>query len=377
MPDIPFLMYKFCIMKAKITILLLLCPIFLFSQEKISGQVLDKETRKPVSGVVVYTNSGNTMTMTDDKGYYTLDVHSSEAVYFRHLAYDFFETTSDALLNNSAIYLTLNAVELSEVVVTPDYAANMLNKAVQNLITRFQTKETKQYIVHSDETTSKGGKREAYALFNIALSGVNKKRGSFHWNVQLNLLDKISTVNEDHFYIKKKPLFLELLPRGIVVNRNKNEYIYEIQNINEDQIIIKVSPKHLNKKNWVYRLYTIDTRDTVVIESVLQSYSNVSELTTKKFRGVTWQITNGYGSFQFVQDEKTGLYYIADMLYLVSAKVLSESAYDISFKETISVAENAPAYPISTKKNIKLTNFVLFKTDFPNSPGFWEKYISP
>ncbi|GHT52895.1 hypothetical protein AGMMS49982_14380 [Bacteroidia bacterium] len=377
MPDIPFLMYKFCIMKAKITILLLLCPLYLFSQEKISGQVLDKETRKPVSGVVVYTNSGNTLTMTNDRGYYTLDVHSSEAVYFRHLAYDFFETTSDALLNNSAIYLTLNAVELSEVVVTPDYAANMLNKAVQNLITRFQTKETKQYIVHSDETTSKGGKREAYALCNIALSGVNKKRGSFHWNVQLNLLDKISTVNEDQFYIKKKPLFLELLPRRIVVNRNKNEYIYEIQNINEDQIIIKVSPKHLNKKNWMYRLYTIDTRDTVVIESVFQSYSNVSELTTKKFRGVTWQITNGYGSFQFMQDEKTGLYYIADMLYLVSAKVLSESAYDISFKETISVAENAPAYPISTKKNIKLTNVVLFKTDFPNSPGFWKKYIQP
>lgn len=339
--------------------------------------MLDKETHEPISGVVVYTNSGNKMTMTDDIGCYSLNVYSSEPVSFRNLAYDLFETTPDVLLNNPTVYLNLNVIELSEVVVSPDYAHNMLNKAVQNLLTRLQTKKIRQYIVHSDETTNKEGKREVYALSDISLSKASK-RGAFHWNIQLNQLDQLPMMNEDQFYIKKAAIGVDILPTGMIVNRNKNDYIYEIKDTNEYQIIIKTSPLHLNKKNWMYRLYTIDIRDTVLIEAVLQSYSNASELTKQKFRGVNWQTTNYYGKTKFMQDEKTRLYYLAEDINLTNAKVSSEFAYDVSFKETVSVVEDVPVNPTNNiKKKIKPYSYFLFESKFPNSPGFWEKYIKP
>jgi hypothetical protein len=58
------------------------------------------------------------------------------------------------------------------------------------------------------------------------------------------------------------------------------------------------------------------------------------------------------------------------MTHLGTSKVGDTSPYDVSFIETVSVLKEAPDIPISTKKKIKPRDYVLFESDFPNSPGF-------
>ncbi|GAP73376.1 hypothetical protein SAMD00024442_81_6 [Candidatus Symbiothrix dinenymphae] len=355
-------------MKAKITILVLLCPIYLVSQEKISGQVLDKETLKPVSGVVVHTNSGNTMTMTNDKGYYTLDVHSSEVVYFRHLAYDFFETTPDALLNNSAIYLTLNAVELSEVVVSPIHAEQLLNHALQNLRLKLQ-KEATFYLLHIDNTTTIGGERKAYAIIKANRSRLNHKH-NLYWKFDLIQLDKISTLNESSF----KPVRIEFFPYKYALRSQKN-CTYELYETKENQWVIKVSPKHLNKRYYRYALYTINKQDTMLIESVQQSYSNADELTKVKVRNNKVQMINYFSRITFAQDEATDFYYLKTLDVLGNIRISGISSYDELFNMSSKMINDITT--AKAAKKINAQDYNLFKSNFPNSPGFWKKYIQP
>jgi hypothetical protein len=340
----------------------------------LSGTVLDKETQEPVPSVVIYTDDENNITLTDDKGYYNLEVHPSESVYFRQLAYDFFETTADALHANSTIYLTRNIVELSEVIVSPYYAQNIVDKAFQDLTAHLLLKKPIPYLVHIEETTTKGGAREVYALLDIALSKINKKRGTFDWNIQLARLDNIKMINESDFYTKKRnSVALELFPHRISTSPDWNNFTCEIQDINEDQFVIKVSPKHLDKNHFKYNLFTINKQDTILTEIISQSYANASELTLKKINGVDWQITNQYSRINFIQEEKSGLYYIKDYILLGNLRVLSESPYDISLKTTASARKNLPDNPVNTKKKIKPYDYFLFQSDFPNSPGFWKQ----
>ncbi|MDR0725353.1 MAG: hypothetical protein LBF59_05010 [Prevotellaceae bacterium] len=52
-------------MKIKLLFLLILFPAFVFSQTKIRGKVLDKETQKPVPDVIIH--SGSKISITNDK----------------------------------------------------------------------------------------------------------------------------------------------------------------------------------------------------------------------------------------------------------------------------------------------------------------------
>jgi hypothetical protein len=363
-------------LEMKLFILFLICPLSLFSQIKITGQVFDRETKEPIPNVVVYTNDNNKITLTDDKGHYVFEINSSEPVYFRQLAYDFLETTSDLLHTNPTIYLTRNVVELGEVVISPVLAQDWINKAIQNLNLRLQKKTTKSYLFHIEETTTTGGERNMYALIGISLNKINSLTGFYHWNFDLLQLDKIKAIKEDDFYLKKKPFRTELFPHKMTKYTDLNDFIFEFQDNNEEQLIIKVSPKHPDKKHYKYFSYAINRRDTVLTEIIAQSYSNSSELTLRKFKDIRWYLSNHHYRIKFVQDETSGLYYIKELQNLVVSKVISPNfSYDISMRETVSTIEQLSIQQTNTKKKIKPYDYVLFETDFLNSPNFWKQYI--
>jgi hypothetical protein len=362
-------------MRAEILFLFLAFSLCVFSQERITGQIFDKETQEPILGVVVYTNSGNNITMTDNKGQYTLDVHPSEPIYFRQLAYDFLTIISDTLRNNPNVYLVRNTIELSEVVVSPFHAENLLNKAFRNLVLNLQKKEVNSYLFHIDEITSIGGEREAFALVEINRSKPNWKK-RIYWNFNLSQIDRIKIVNDSSFYIGKKPVWADLFPQEFSVRSILNNYICELYENKEEQLVIKAYPKHLDKKNYRYALYTINKQDTVLIEYLAQSYSEAPELTLNKINKDTeWQITNQFFDMKFSQEETSGLYYVKEVKHLGSSRIISDinSSYNELFKSTaVIVGRNT----INTKKKILPRDYVLFESDLPNSPDFWKKYIN-
>jgi hypothetical protein len=104
------------IVETKLLLLSILFPAFVFFQTKIRGKVLDMETQKPVSDVIVH--SGSKISITNDKGEYDFEINQPETVYFRHLSYNQFKIQSYSLQNESIVYLTPNVTELDEVVIS-------------------------------------------------------------------------------------------------------------------------------------------------------------------------------------------------------------------------------------------------------------------
>lgn len=153
-------------MNTRLLLLFLFSPAFVFSQTRITGKVIDKETQKPVSDVIIHSNSRTSIT--DSDGQFYFGINHSETLYFNHLSYKSFKIQSDSLPNNGMIYLTPSITELGEVVISPGRAEYLLNKAINNLFANFQKeKTTAYYLTHVEEKTTNGGEREVYALLEI------------------------------------------------------------------------------------------------------------------------------------------------------------------------------------------------------------------
>jgi len=364
-------------MKTKLSILFLLLafPLFLFAQTKISGRVLDKETHEPISNVVVYTNVGTNITQTDNDGCYNLIVNQSESVYFKQLAYDFFTCSSDSLLLNPNIYLTQNIIHLNEVVISPENAQTLLNKAIRNLYARLQKNKAKFYILHIEEATDTGGDREAYASVKAELTDINKKNGKLDWNINLVQLDKKTTM-EDRFRPKKLHIARpEFFPQDMAVNSELNKYICKFYENEDEQIIIKTSPKHLDKEHYRYRLYTINKQDTILTEYISQSFPNSQEITTQKFLSISYQILDHFSSLKFAQDESTDSYYLKEVQNIGTVKMTIKSLATVfTFKIN---SKEISLNPVNSTKKIKPYDYELFEADFPNTPCFWKQYINP
>jgi len=362
-------------MKTILSVLFCVFPLFLFAQSKIFGRVLDKETNEPIPNVVVYTNVGNNITSTDNEGHYNLSLGRSDTVYFRQLAYNFFTISSDTLLLNSDVYLTQNIIRLDEVVISPETAQTILNKSIQHLYAHLQKNKMKFYLYHIEEETDTGGHREAYATIESRLSGINNKNGKLDWNINLVQLDKKGTL-EDSFRPKNLRIVqVELLPQKMSIISEINNYMYEFYENNDNQIIIKASPKQLDKKHYRYRLYTINKQDTILTEAISQSFANSPEITTQKFLSLTRQTLSHFTRMKFVKDELSDSYYLKEIQNIGAVKLVINPitcicSFKVNSKEILVNTVN------STKKLQPFDN-ALFETDFPNTPDFWKKYVNP
>jgi len=361
-------------MKYFFNIFLALLPIDIFCQSiHISGTVVDKGNQKPVAYVVVFTDEK--ITMSDETGKYEIDVKPQEQVYFRQLAYDFFSITSDSLTTNPKIYLNPHVVELDEAIILPDNTQKLLEKSIQNLNARLRINKTVPYLFHVEGTTSIGGEREIYAQIDATLSKINKD-GRQSWNFDLIQLDKIKEVNNEGFYIKKKPLKLELLPEKGVAPPDYKQFIFEIQENNDNQIIIKVSPKHPDKKLHSYILYSVNKQDTVLTECIVQSLSDIVNITTQKISGVYFQMISHYSTIKYEKDNITDSYYYKGGQHIFKAKIYSDSPYYLTGKVTDFIISN-PINQSQEKKKIKPLDSILFEVNFLNTPGFWKQYVNP
>ncbi|MDR2083776.1 MAG: carboxypeptidase-like regulatory domain-containing protein, partial [Bacteroidales bacterium] len=253
-------------MKTRLLLLFIIFPAIVFSQTKVTGKVLDKETQKPVSDVIIH--SSGKISITNDKGEYDFEINQPETVYFRHLSYSSFKIQSDSLQNNGVVYLTANVTELSEVVISPNRANYLLNKAIDNLFANFQKAKSKMYyLTHVEENTTKGGEREVYALIETFLDRVrNDKKRFFNWDVKLIWLDRTKIMVENDFSVGGKDFSVSFFPEYIRFSSGKTKkdtatFFSEVYDENSDYWIIKVYTQYPDKRHYHYFLYTISRQD--------------------------------------------------------------------------------------------------------------------
>ena len=368
------------IMKLKLLVSFALCPLALYSQSKISGTVLDKETHEPIPFVVIYTN--NQSSVTDEQGRYHLMVERSDSIYFKHLAYNFYAVSSNDLLQNDTVNLIPHTVELTDVTISPIDALSLLKKAGQNLNKKLKEKDTRSYLFHVEESNTLGKERELYALIDVAFKGYNPFGKFYMWDYNLSQLDKVKTGSQESFYGKiRYPMIIRLFPFKSI-NPKSGDFIYSIQDIDSNYFILKATPTHPNIKHYSYAIYTINKQDTVPVEITFQSVSDSEQFTRENFKDANYERTNVFSTYKIVKDRETGYYYFKEVINMGSFNVkTADSDYKIDFQTLASLCDKYPSNQINTKKKIgihfQLFDYALFETDFPNSPGFWKQYVTP
>jgi hypothetical protein len=104
-------------------ILLALQPIQAFCQtQKVSGTVLNDQTLQPVSNVNIINLNKVRGTITDDKGFFQLEVTVNDTLHITLLGFRSMRirVTNDWIKNkDTKIYLTEKAIALEEVIVRP------------------------------------------------------------------------------------------------------------------------------------------------------------------------------------------------------------------------------------------------------------------
>jgi hypothetical protein len=357
-------------MKIKLLFLLILFPAFVFSQTKIRGKVLDKETQKPVSDVIIH--SGSKISITNDKGEYDFEINQSETVYFRHLSYNLFKIQSDSLQNKGEIYLTPYITELSEVVISPNRATYLLDKAIRNLYANFQKEKTKtHYLIHVEGNTTTGAKKDVYTLIECIIAGKKKAQKRINWDIQLTKLDRLYNLNESDFTVNGKLLSLYFFPDGIEFVDISSNAKYEIYDDNDKQLTIKMSPKSLD--NDFYCFWTINKSDTILTEFIAQIDA---DLTQENYKGISYYTSNHFEKMEFTKDG-SGTYYLSKYQEMVCRNVLTENPYEVVLM-SLAYPVNVSPDEIKKKKKIILAyDGALFKSKLPDSPGFWKKYLKP
>src|SRR6056300_881346 len=82
-------------------------------------QVLEENSREPISGSAVYNLDKSKSGITDFDGYVDIsDFSDSENIYFQHISHiQTFFTKSDIITSGNVVYLTMDASTLDEVVL--------------------------------------------------------------------------------------------------------------------------------------------------------------------------------------------------------------------------------------------------------------------
>ncbi|WP_271765559.1 carboxypeptidase-like regulatory domain-containing protein [Aquimarina algiphila] len=107
----------------KLTLFLLLVPVYVFSQS-VSGVVVDQKTKKPIQTVNVYLEKVKEGTITNEKGafYLKLDskVKKKDTLYFSHLGYKTKKLLFLEFKKKDTIYLVNDPEKLNEVTLISD-----------------------------------------------------------------------------------------------------------------------------------------------------------------------------------------------------------------------------------------------------------------
>jgi hypothetical protein len=369
-------------MKIRLLLLFIFLPAFVFSQTKIRGKVIDKETQKPVSDVIIH--SSGRISITNDKGEYDFEINRPETVYFRHLSYKSFNIQSNSLQDNGVVYLTSNVTELDEIVISPNRAKSLLKKAINNLFVNFQKeKTTTYYLTHIEETTTKGGDREVYALLETLLDKVDVKKEFGNLKLRLVQIDRTKKVGDNDFAVKGENITTDFFPAYLGFSSGKTKkdtttFCVEIHDENNDYVIIKTYPQHPSKRYYYYSLFTINKHDTVLTEVIAQSYSDLNDLTTRNFKGFSYNISNQFDKYKFTKNT-SGLYCLEQFQHLVHLKVMTDIPYEITLKAVVHAVENISPDEIESKNKKRIYStfsYYLYKSKLPDTPGFWKKYVN-
>lgn len=242
------------------TLLFSLCILTLpiFSQKKITGTVVDKNTAEPIEFVDVF--NGSDYTMTNEEGKFDF-ITKNDSITFNFLGYKKIKTTINQLNSDSlVVYLEPKTFDLNEVVVSnKNTAFHKMVKTIKNDFSPndFDEEFFLRTILKRNDSIIKiqdlNGIINRKVLFSTTENPITKK----NYKVYINHMRKAAYDKDDVYF--KLLGFNELLTNLVRVAISTNDFIINKSFLKEDSLIkLRFKPKTNIGTNGYYILNSDD-----------------------------------------------------------------------------------------------------------------------
>lgn len=266
--------------------LLIITGQLLMSQTK--GIIVDKETRKPIEFVSIYTKDGDKIfgAMSNERGEFNVNF-SFQTLFFSHINYEKIEIVKSDL--GDTVYLVPTNIVLNEVVVSnkqPQWLDRVLLKTVEQKTKKYQTSEKALSYTYETYTLTDSNGYAFKSKGNIVIPQL-KKNPQFQIDAQRNTIKyKDKTAGVD-FSNLRRMLYDDFMSnfdiKFIKENNFSHNRSFENKNTNIIQLVF-TSKKFPDDEGYI----VIDTLNNVVIEAEKNSGTdfNIKTQTSSILRNV-------------------------------------------------------------------------------------------
>lgn len=342
-------------------------------QSRMSGIVIDKDTKKPISEVIVqYGSASRDYVYTLSDGRYDIPVISNDYIYFQCFGYKSRSILKSELVKNPTVMLELNPVSLNPVVISPVLADQLLEKAMINTKKRLLTDQPVSYLLHFlRNETSSIFQNELYMEYTATLPKKELKKDMKQDRLPYELdllhirhLQKGDNPPSDLYGAEYHASHLFTFGDS---KNNETKLSYS-----SDSTIMVLEIRPLPGGNgWARGEVYINKRDMSISSIEIESVDSLLDLQPfKKYKDKEYKIVRKTGNYQF--KEINGKYYMTDCYTFYRFCNVDEYGRKEYITYQCDVYTNG--LPKTQRNRRKLSGFCQELFYFPDSTklDFWE-----
>lgn len=363
-------------MKKLSGILLYLFTISLSAQTVISGTVIDKDNRLPVSDVVIqYGNTADDYVYTNSKGRFSIPETSNPVVHIQCIGYKARSVKLETIKLSGIIEIEVNPISLNAVVIGPNVADKMLEEAMLNTKKKLLSDQAVNYLLYCKQTKESDTLDNVLYLKYTSLltkDALRKEMKKEKIPYELNLIDIK--------YLDKAPIAVAELfgaeyHASHLFTFGKSENNLTKLSYTEDSTLIQLQIEPLEgKDSWAKGEILLNRKDMSVISISVESVDSILETQPyKKYFGNGIKIVKKKGNYEF--KDIAGKYYMSKC----NTFYKFESLDKYNRKDYMAYYFDAQTIGIESKKQFKrrkLSGYCQELFYLPNSTEreFWKEW---
>lgn len=314
--------------------LFLLSFIGASSQTVVQGTVIDKDSKKPISDVIVqYGGTSKDYDYTNTNGKFTIPVHSEEIIHFQSIGYKIKSVSKSSLISNPVIELELNPVYLNPIIISPGDADALLDEAMMNTKKKLLLDLPLGYILHFLQTkTTDTLQNEIYLKYATTLTekdlkkNMKKERVPYTFNIiDIRRLQRTETPTSELYGAEYHASHL------FTFGKSENNETTRSFTSDSSLIILQIEPLE-GRGGWAKGEIAINKDDMTIASMEIESIDSVlASQPYKRHMGKHIKIMRKVGRFSFkkVADK----YYMSECFTFYRFRAIDEfnKEEDISY----------------------------------------------
>ncbi|NDV95715.1 hypothetical protein D0T84_12440 [Dysgonomonas sp. 521] len=310
---------------AVLLFLLVFTPVCFYAQAPIQGTVIDKDSRKPVSDVIVqYGATSRDYYNTDNNGKYTIPATSEDVIHFQCIGYRAKSIPRSTLASNPVVTLELNPVSLNPIVISPGDADALLDEAMENTKRKLLLDLHLGYLLHFLQTkTTDTLQNEIYMKYTTTLSekdlkkNIKKERVPYVFNIiDIKRMQRTETPTSELYGAEYHAS--HLFTFGKSVNNETTRSFTSDSSL----IILQIEPLE-GRDGWARGEILINKDDMTIASMEIESIDSVlADQPYKRYMGKQIKIMRKVGRFSF--KKVAGKYYMSDCYTFYRFRAIDE-----------------------------------------------------